>query len=328
VHKVEMLREYGKIKVLADPRRLQILRILMAAPATLTQLAQQLKRSPAWIRHHVKLMESAELVDLVETRVKGRATEKYYRARSSALLLDELILPDTNIPVVVFSGSHDLALETVASRLEGRVLLVAFYVGSLDGLMNLRQGICHLSGAHLLDETGEYNTPYLRRIFPDREIEIVTLAHRTQGLMVAPGNPKGIKTLQDLSRADVVFINRNPGSGTRVWLEREMLKIGLGSRRVRGFDHAVATHTQAAGQIQEGKADVGIGLQAAAHQAGLDFVSLFEERYDLVLPRPMEQKLAPFLDFIQTAGFRKALDTMTGYNTAHSGEQISMQKGC
>src|SRR5512139_3247724 len=195
--KVEPVHSFGNIRLLADSRRMEILRLLMASPATLTQLARTLKRSPAWIRHHILALESADLVEVAEIRKTGKVTEKFYRAKADGLLLQEVILPKTKKPAVIVSGSHDLALEGIAEHLEQHVTLLSLPVGSLDGLVNLRQGLCQISGSHLLDETGEYNTPFVRHLFPDREVEIVTLAHRIQGLMLVRGNPKGIKKIAD-----------------------------------------------------------------------------------------------------------------------------------
>lgn len=299
-----------------------ILRLLMAEPATLTHLARTLRRSPAWVRHHILALQSANLIELAEVRTTGTVTEKYYRAKAGAFLLQELILPKGKKPAVIFSGSHDLAMESIAEHLAKNILLLSLPVGSLDGLMNLRQGLCQISGAHLLDETGEYNTPYIHRFFPDREIEMVTLANRTQGLMVASGNPKNIKRISDLARADVRFINRNPGSGTRLWFDSELKKSRLTPDSIRGYDRVVKTHSEAASLIESGKADAALGLQAAAHQHRLDFIPLFEERYDLVLPRENEKTLTPLLDYLQTAAFRNELNLLTGYNSTHSGEQI------
>ncbi len=327
MRRVEILHEFDRIKLLADPRRLQILRLLMSSPATLTQLAGRLNQSPAWVRHHLMALQQAALVELVEIRRVGRTTEKYYAGRAGALLLEELILPKTRTPAIVFSGSHDLALEDLANRLAGHLTLLTLYVGSLDGLANLRQGLCQVSGSHLLDESGEYNTPYVRRFFADRDVELITLAHRTQGLLLAPGNPKAIRGIRDLSRPGIRFINRNRGSGTRLWLERELTRSGTLPQSIRGFDHAVATHTEVASAVHSGKADVGLGLQAAAHEARLDFLPLFEERYDLVLPFELEGRLGPILDHLQTAKFRATLNSMCGYNTSHSGEQIPVPKG-
>lgn len=324
---VQEVHGFEKIKLLTDSRRLLILRLLMASPATLTQLAQRLRHSPAWVRHHLKALQGAGLVDLVEIRVVGRQTEKYYAARSGALRLEELILPKTRLPVIVFSGSHDLALEDMATHLGDRILLLTLFVGSLDGLTNLRQGLCHVSGAHLRDEGGEYNAPYVRRFFADRDVELATLANRTQGLMLAPGNPKSIRGLLDLGRPGVRFVNRNAGSGTRLWLEAELRRTGQPARSIRGFERSVATHTEVAALIHAGKADVGLGLQAAAAEAELDFLPLFEEQYDLVLPREHEKELAPMLDYLQTSRFRTTVGHMQGYNTSHTGDLIYVERG-
>ena len=322
--KVKPIHSFGTIKLLADPRRMDILRLLMASPATLTNLARTLKQSPAWIRHHLLALESAHLVEVSEIRKRGRVTEKFYRAKSDAFLLQEMILPKTKKPAVIFSGSHDLALEGIAEHLEKHVTLLSMPVGSLDGLVNLRQGLCQISGSHLLDESGEYNTPFVRHLFPDRDVELVTLAYRTQGLMFVNGNPKGIRQIADIAKPNVRFVNRNAGSGTRLWLDSELRKLKIPTEKVNGYEKVVQTHTEAAVLISTNKADAALGLQAAAHQYGLDFIPLFEERYDLVLPRKNEKALMPLLDYLQTSTFRIELNALTGYNTSHSGEQIPL----
>jgi putative molybdopterin biosynthesis protein len=324
MRKVETIHAFGNIKVLADSRRMDILRLLMAAPATLTHLARTMQQSPAWIRHHILALESADLIEVSEIRKTGKVTEKFYRAKADAFFLQEVILPKTKKPVVIFSGSHDLAFEGIAEHLEKHVNILSMPVGSLDGLVNLRQGLCQISGSHLLDESGEYNTPFVRHFFPDRDMEIITLAYRTQGLMHMSENPKGIKKVSDIAGPNVRFVNRNAGSGTRLWLDTELRELKIPTEKVNGYDTVVKTHSEAAFLIENGKADVALGLQAAAHQHGLDFIPLFEERYDLVMQRENEPSLMPLLDYLQTANFRAELNALTGYNSTHSGEQIPL----
>ena len=295
----------------------------MAAPATLTLLARTMKQSPAWVRHHILALESAGLIEVSEIRKTGKVMEKFYCAKADALLLQEIILPKSKKPAVIFSGSHDLALENVSEQLAKYVNLLSLPVGSLDGLVNLRQGLCHISGSHLLDESGEYNTPFVKRLFPDRNVEIVTLAYRTQGLIIASGNPKGIKNIADIARPSVRFVNRNPGSGTRLWLDAELRKQKIPVEKISGYEDQVKTHSEAANLVIQNKVDVSLGLQAAAYQNGLDFIPLFEERYDLVLPREQEENLNPLLEYIQTVNFREMLALLTGYNTSHSGEIVT-----
>lgn len=316
------LHAFDHIKLLADSRRMEVLRLLMAGPATLTHLARAMKQSPAWARHHILALQSADLVEVSEIRKRGQVTEKYYRAKADALLLQEVILPKTRKPTFVFSGSHDLALEGVAAHLEKHITLLSLPVGSLDGLVNLRQGLCQISGAHILDASGEYNAPTVRHLFPDRDVELVTLAHRTQGLILASGNPQAVRSVADLTRPALRFVNRNAGSGTRLWFDAELKRRRIDSNRISGYERTVKTHSEAASLIAEKKADAAIGLQAAARLYGLKFIPLFEERYDLVLSRENEASLAPLLDHLQTATFRSELNSLTGYNSAHSGEKI------
>jgi putative molybdopterin biosynthesis protein len=286
-------------------------------------LGKAIGEHPAWIRHHLKQLEAAGLVELVETRIQSGVVEKFYRACAGGYLVQELILPNNkNRPVIVFSGSHDLAIELLTDLLSDHLNVLSLPIGSLDGLLALRQNLCNLSGAHLLDPSGEYNLPFIRHFFPDRTMQVVTLAHREQGLMTAPGNPKAIHSLVDLLREDVTFVNRNPGSGTRLWLDHRLQAEGISAKSILGYETFVSTHTACASLVQSHKVDVALGLRAAAHQFGLDFIPLFHERYDLVFMQEQITSLAPLLDTIQTHTFRRSVDTLTGYDTTHTGELI------
>jgi len=319
------LTSLEQIKLLSDPRRRQILRLLMAQPATLSQLGRALGRHPAWVQHHIKALEAGGLVELAETRLTDGVTEKYYRTRAGGFLVQELILPQADKPVLVFSGSHDLALEHLAEQISPFLQCIFLPVGSLDGLVNLRMGLCSFSGAHLLDSSGAYNTPFVSRLFPDRRVHLVTLAHRTQGWMTAPGNPRGIRGVADLLQPGLRFVNRNPGSGTRLWFDSELKRLGIAPTSISGYERVVETHSAAALAVQCGEADVALGLEAAAVQHGLDFVPLFSERYDLVVPQENLPALAPLLDALQSAAFRRSAESLRGYETAHSGEEIALQ---
>lgn len=325
VSRIHPIHSFKQLKLLADSRRLAILRQLMSGPASLTMLGKALGEHPAWVRHHLMQLETAGLVELAETRVQSGVVEKFYRARASGFLVQELILPENPArPVIVFSGSHDLAIELLAERLTDHLDLLTLPVGSLDGLIFLRQNLCNISGAHLLDPGGEYNLPFIRHFFPDREMRVVTLAHREQGLMTATGNPKAIRSLADLARDDVTFTNRNSGSGTRLWLDRQLQSQGISSKSIRGYTECVSTHTGCAQLVQTGKADVALGLKAAARKFGLDFLPLFLERYDIVYMREQGSMLTPILDTLQTPAFRRSVEGLTGYETIHTGEQIPL----
>ena len=322
---MQRLNTFEQIKLLSDGRRLSILRRLMAAPASLSQLGRALGEHPAWVRHHLVRLEQAGLVELAEVKTVAGVTEKFYRANAGALLLQEMILPENpGRPTVIFSGSHDLAVEALADQLGEHLNLVILPVGSLDGLVMLREGLCHFSGCHLLDLSGEYNLPFIQHLFPDRDMRVFTLAYREQGLMLFPGNPKQVRSLSDLLRPGIVFINRQKGSGTRLWFDHEMQRLGLPAEQVRGYEHEVRLHTECARLVRSGEADAAIGLRAAAVQAGLDFIALFQERYDIVLPQGQADSLVPLLDTLQTSAFRRGVEALTGYDTKHTGEQIPL----
>jgi putative molybdopterin biosynthesis protein len=319
------LRSFEHLKLVADPRRLAILQHLMAQPATLTQLGQALGEHPAWIRHHLRRLEDAGLVELTETRRVHGAEERYYRSRAGGYLLQELILPQTpGRPAIVFSGSHDLAVDRLATELAPHVDVLTLSVGSLNGLANLRLGLGHLAGCHLLDPQGEYNLSFIRSLFPDRAVHVVTLAHRTQGLMLRPDNPKHIQGLADLARPDVIFLNRNPGSGTRLWLDRELALAGILASAIRGYDRHVNTHTACARAVAAGEADAALGLQASAANEELAFLPLFHERYDLVIPDDQLPLVQPLMDTLATGAFRRWGTGLAGYELAHAGEEIRL----
>ncbi|NJD58212.1 MAG: helix-turn-helix domain-containing protein [Anaerolineae bacterium] len=322
---VKYLQSFEQLKLLADPRRYAILQQLMAGPASLTVLGKALGEHPAWIRHHLKKLEAAGLVELVEVHIQSGVVEKFYRACADGFLVQELIVPEkTAHPVVVFSGSHDLAFGLLADLVSDYLDVLTMTVGSLDGLIALRQNLCHLTGTHLLDPGGEYNVPFIRHFFPDRPMHLITLAHREQGLMTAAGNPKSIRSLMDLTRPEVTFVNRNPGSGTRLWFDNHLLEKGISPGAIHGYENTVSTHTACASLIHSGKADAALGLRASAHQFGLDFIPLFHERYDLVFMHDQSQSLAPLLDTLQAHSFRHSVTALTGYDTTHTGEEIPL----
>jgi len=331
VDSLQRIQDFERLKLLADSRRLTILRLLMSGAWTLSQLGLALNEHPAQVRHHLKLLEDAGFVELVATRLVRGFVEKYYRARAQAFLIQELVLPaQVERKATIAMGSHDLALELLFRQLQEQPNSLGFFslpVGSLDGLVALRQGIAHLAGAHLWDAaSGEYNLPHVRYLFPDRAMVLVTLAYRQQGLIVARGNPRLIKGLPDLARPDVTFINRNRGSGTRVWLDRELAQAGLPPAQIRGYAQEVRTHSEVAQVVASGAADACLGLQAVAQQHSLDFIPLFQERYDLVIPRDLLKNsgVQQVVERLSSSDFRQQVGKFAGYDPIHMGEIIEV----
>jgi putative molybdopterin biosynthesis protein len=195
-------------------------------------------------------------------------------------------------------------------------------VGSQGGLIALRRGEAHLAGSHLLDpETGEYNLTAIRRYLPDTPVLVVALVGREQGLMVPPGNPHGLRTLADLGRADVRFVNRQRGAGTRVLLDYEIGKIGLDPAEIKGYEREEYTHLAVAAAVASGMANAGLGIAAAARALQLDFIPLFNERYELVIPQVyyFSPLLQPLLAALQDPQFRAEVAALPGYDVSAMG---------
>ena len=190
---------------------------------------------------------------------------------------------------MVAIGSHDVTLDLIASelrRVDPRLTLASSNVGSLGGLLALRRGEAHIAGTHLLDEeTGEYNVSFVRRYVPNEDIVLVTLVHRVQGLIVPPGNPKSIESLDDLTRRGVRFVNRQRGSGTRVLLDYLLREGGIEPSDISGYEREEFTHLAVAAAVAGDVVDVGMGVLSAAKALGVDFVPLSTERYDLAIPK-------------------------------------------
>jgi putative molybdopterin biosynthesis protein len=322
---LERLNTFEQLKILSDQRRLSILQHLMSGPATLSQLGRSLGEQPSWVRHHLKILEAANLVELVEVKVSEGYIEKFYQSKARAFLLQELLLPKVDgKKMVVLSGSHDLAVELLAGTTYGDLEVFTLPIGSLDGLVALRQGMCNAAGCHLYDaDSGDFNSSFVRHIFPDRTMVLLTLAHREQGLIVRPGNPDHIHGFEDLTK-NVYFINRNRGSGTRLWVDGQLQRLGILPENILGYNNEARTHTEVAEAIQQGRAQAGVGIHAAAVSHQLDFIPLFQERYDLVLSKDQisDQWLSPLFDKFYSGEFRHAVEKLTGYDITHLGDQI------
>lgn len=224
-------------------------------------------------------------------------------------------------------GSHDMTIDVLAQYLAQADRRVASAnVGSLGGLVALRRGEAHLAGIHLLDpESGEYNLSYIRQYLPGTPVQLLGWVDRQQGLLVAKGNPLEIHGLEDLIRPKVTFINRQRGSGTRVLLDYHLSRIGIVGEAIHGFDQEEYTHLAIAAAIASGRADCGLGIVAAARALDLEFIPLFEEQYDLVIPKKFAKSdlLSPFYDMIGQSQFQQAVIALPGYNISRMGKLIA-----
>ena len=223
-------------------------------------------------------------------------------------------------------GSHDVILDLLAQYLaeKGR-RLVSSNIGSQAGLIALFRGEGHIAGSHLLDpETGEFNIRYLSQYMPDTPVTLITLVGRQQGLMTVRGNPKSIQELDHLFRDDVVYINRQRGAGTRVLLDYQLALMGRNGDAIKGYGQEEFTHLAVAAAIASGRADCGLGIASAAHALNLDFIPLFQERYDLVIPNTFVDSdlIKPLLEIIRTPNFQQAVMRLPGYDVSQMGKVV------
>lgn len=223
-------------------------------------------------------------------------------------------------------GSHDISLDLLAQFLAayGR-RLVSANVGSQGGLVALRRGETHLAGCHLLDtQSGVYNLAAVQQYLPGQKVRILGWVDRVQGLLVAKGNPKKIEGLQDLIREDVMFENRQRGAGTRILLDYHLGLLGISPMRIRGYDQEEYTHLAVAAAVASGRADCGLGIVAAAVALDLDFIPLFEEEYDLIIPASYAEDdlLRPIFELAANGAFRAAVERLPGYGISRMGKWI------
>ncbi len=232
---------------------------------------------------------------------------------------------------VLCTGSHDLSisvLEDQLKRRDPRLKVATANVGSLGGLHSIRRGETHMAGTHLLDPaTGDYNVPDIRRVLPDVPVVLVHCVRRSQGLLAPRGNPMGLSGVGDLGRGDLRFVNRQPGSGTRVLLDYQLGRLGIDAGTIQGYDHEEFTHMAVAVAVASGLADTGLGIRSAADALGLDFIPVGDEQYDLLLLRSFYESPtgATLLEVLRSEEFKLAMQSLGGYDTGATGEVLYEQ---
>ncbi|NPV92480.1 MAG: helix-turn-helix transcriptional regulator [Firmicutes bacterium] len=300
---------------------------------TPTEVAEVLKISRYTVYELIKRGELAAFRIGRKVRVEASDLEDFKKkARGEAApSARENGGPETGPDLVrqVIICGQDAVLDVLERRLEKKMPGYAWLrknLGSINGLLALYQGQAHVATAHLWDgDTGEYNLPYIRHILPGQRVKVVNLLYRAQGFYTAPGNPLGIKGWGDLARQEIRFVNREPGSGTRVLLDEHLRILDLAPRQITGYEREATSHLAVASMVARGEADVGMGIESAARQVpGIEFVPLQRERYDLVMRREDFDK--PFgqgiISLLNSSAFRKEVAGMGGYDTSHMGELV------
>jgi molybdenum cofactor synthesis domain-containing protein len=224
-------------------------------------------------------------------------------------------------------GSHDLTIDLLASsikeRSEGKITISSSNIGSMGGLLAVDKGIAHFAGSHLLDtQTGDYNRSYIPRYVKNTPVTLITMVHRWQGLMIAKGNAKKIQGIADLTRSDISFINRQAGSGTRILLDYELQRAGIDPGVIAGYRSEEYTHMSVAMAVTSGRADVGLGILAAAQALSLDFIPIARERYDLVIPTDLleDERVVLLLEIVRSSKFIEQVLALGGYEVEETGK--------
>jgi putative molybdopterin biosynthesis protein len=235
--------------------------------------------------------------------------------------------PEDILNTLVFIGSHDNILDVLANILhtaKPAIFLSSAHVGSLGGIMAIKRGDAHVAGTHLLDdETGEYNIPFIKKYLADVPLQLVNLVYREQGLLVPKGNPKNISGISDLARNDITFINRQRGAGTRILTDLQLKKSQISPESVQGYDREEYTHMNIASAVASGLVDTGMAIRAAAQALSLDFVPVTKERYDLIVPKHLEN--APQVKHLfnvihHDQDFRRIVQGLGGYDLQDCGK--------
>ena len=216
-------------------------------------------------------------------------------------------------------------LSTMVERISG-VEIVSAAASSKLALAWLKEGKVHIAGSHLEDpKTGEFNMPYIREAFPNEDVLVVTFAQWEEGLVVAAGNPKGVRKPEDLAKRCVRFVNRELGSGSRALVDKLLKKAGISAGKVQGYDRVAYGHLAAAYHVVSGEADACMATRSAARTFDLDFVPLHSARYDLVMRKRTADlpNVKAFLDVLQRATLRRKLEVLAGYDTSQTGALVA-----
>ena len=279
---------------------------------------------------HARLTPFGEKLAWAEARARARVAPQI-QSLASELESAFAVAFDNGAHVLSVQASHDLALPLLKDRLLAcAVHLDLQYCGSLDALAALSAGRCLLAGFHISDEHGAGSLTaksFKRHLVPGRH-KLIDFAARRQGLMLARGNPHSINGLADLTRGDLRFINRQPGSGTRIEIEQLLAAQGIDCTRVAGFDNEETTHLAVAAAVAAGAADTGFGIEAAALRYGRDVLPLMSERYYLAcLKETLDHPaVATLLGVLSGDAWRAETAALPGYTLSEPGMVMSLTR--
>jgi putative molybdopterin biosynthesis protein len=229
---------------------------------------------------------------------------------------------------LLVAGSDDPSLGILHDLYEAQAQTASFFmttVGSSGGLAALRSGVADFATAHLLEPSRASSGEAAGELLPSGAI-VVELFYRELGLLVPPGNPKGIKSIRDLARQKLRIINRQLGSGTRIYLDQELARARLSGEKISGYETVVSTHLEVGIRILRGDADGGLATRTTAQLLGLDFIPLTRERFDAVIPknRFFSRGIQILVGTLGSREFRQQVEALGGYDASESGRIITL----
>ncbi len=220
---------------------------------------------------------------------------------------------DVQVPDLTFIGSHDIAIESIFRKISVNVKVIN--IGSTGGVEAIRRGEADLAGVHILNPASMKYNDFSADHDLMEKAELVKGYTREQGILVRPGNPHGIRSLEDIVSHGLSFVNRNPGSGTRILIDSMLSSSGISGKDIRGFTYEVKTHYAVANAIWSGRADAGVAIRQAAVMYGLDFIPLGKEEYDFLILRESRNRLSKFLEVLDSRWFAEVLGKdFSGYS--------------
>lgn len=225
---------------------------------------------------------------------------------------------------IIISG-QDIALDMLSKHVENHTSFstLRLYNGSLNSLMSMYNGECDVVSVHLYDgETGEYNTPYVKRILVSQPFIQMNLVQRQAGIYVQKGNPHQINSMKDLSKGNIKMVNREIGSGARILLDEQLKKQGIRPQSLNGYDNILTSHYSVASAVAGGQADVGIGIENVTKMVNVDFIPLIMEQYDLIILKENEKLVEAIKETVKSKEYQTQLKQFYGYDLSLSGKII------
>lgn len=224
---------------------------------------------------------------------------------------------------------QDLMLDVLSSQVEHAhgIRTLRSYTSSYSSLINLYQGNVQIATAHLWDgDTNSYNIPFVKRLLPGIPAIIIHLTYRLQGLYVAKGNPKNIRSWNDFSRSDIKMINREKGAGSRVLLDEHLRLLKIDGHSINGYLRESQSHFAVASIVSQGGADVAVGQEKVAIQMkNIDFIPLQKERYELVIKKSdlSSPAIQAVLTILRSDQYRMEFEGIAGYDISEMGDLVA-----